>query len=123
MGPTHPWWSFVGSYVARRRLVGKEKDIKQSLPFLVKGRKRQLRSIFPNGVILAPHSNSNWELQKGQFWNGKKSFKKRKERRRHMTTWRHSHILSSFPKTPFLSHTHYTPLGLLQHTHLLPLVV
>ena len=56
MGPTHPWWSFGGAYVARRRLVGKEKDIKQSLPFLVKRRKRQLRSIFPNGIILAPHS-------------------------------------------------------------------
>ena len=42
MGPTHPWWSFGGAYVARRRLVGKESDIKQTLPLLVKRRKSDI---------------------------------------------------------------------------------
>ena len=51
MGPTHPWWSFVGACVARKRLVGKEKDIKQRLLLLAKRRKRHSWSIFPKGVI------------------------------------------------------------------------
>ena len=61
MGPTHPWWSLGGAYVARKRLVGKENDIKQSLPHLAKRSKRHFWSIFPKEAKLAPHSNSNLE--------------------------------------------------------------
>ena len=46
MGPTHPWWSFVGACVARRRLVGKESDIKQTLPLLVERRKVAFEASF-----------------------------------------------------------------------------
>ena len=61
MGPTRPWWSFGGAYVARKRLVGKEKDIKQRLLLLAKRRKMHFWSIFPKEAKLAPTSNSNLE--------------------------------------------------------------
>ena len=61
MGPTHPWWSFVGAYVARKRLVGKENDIEQSLLLLAKRRKSDIWSIFLKGANLASTSNSNLE--------------------------------------------------------------
>ena len=61
MGPTHPWWSFGGAKVARRRLIGKESDIKQALPFLVKGVKG-IFGIFLKEAKLAPTSNANLEV-------------------------------------------------------------
>ena len=48
------------------RLVGKENDIKQQLPFLVK-RTRHFWSIFPNEEKLAPTSNSNLETSLRAF--------------------------------------------------------
>ena len=50
-----------GAYVARKKLVGKENDIKQSLPHLAKRSKRHFWNIFPKEAKLAPHSNSNLE--------------------------------------------------------------
>ena len=41
-GPTWAPHIFGGAYVARRRLVGKESDIKQTLPLLVKRRKSDI---------------------------------------------------------------------------------
>ena len=71
MGPTHPWRSLCGAYVARKRLVDKENDIKQSLPHLAKRSKRHFWSIFPKEAKLAPTSNSNLELMES-FIKGKK---------------------------------------------------
>ena len=50
------------------RLVGKENDIKQQLQFLVKRRKSHFGGILLKEAKLAPNSNSNWELQRGQNW-------------------------------------------------------
>ena len=67
MGPTHPWRSLCGAYVARKRLVGKENDIKQSLPHLAKRSKRHFWSIFPKEAKLAPTSNLNLEASLRAF--------------------------------------------------------
>ena len=111
------WWHFMlggltwaphifgGAYVARRRLVGKESDIKQTLPLLVKRRKSDIWSIFPKGVNLAPTSNSNWELQKGQNWTWMKALEEENKRRKHVTSGGIHTFFPTFPKIPLLSLT------------------
>ena len=59
-GPHTPLVELGEAKVARRRLVGKESDIKQALPFLVKGVKG-IFGIFPKEAKLAPTSNLNLE--------------------------------------------------------------
>ena len=66
-GPHTPLVELCWSLSGKEEASWQRKDIKQSLPFLVKGRKRQIWSIFPKEEKLAPHSNSNLEASLRAF--------------------------------------------------------
>ena len=122
VGPTHPWRSLCGAYVARKRLVDKENDIKQSLPHLAKRSKRHFWSIFPKEAKLAPHSNSNLEASLRAFL-GAQSIGEKGGSFGNAFTPIHDHIhphFSPHSKNTLPSSLHSHPLGLFINTYTSP---
>ena len=99
--PTHPWWSLGGKKKASWQ------DMWTRNNFTIFGKKKEKwhLNIFPKGVNLAPTSNSNWELQKGQNWTWMKALEEENKRRKHVTSGGIHTFFPTFPKIPLLSLT------------------